>query len=218
MAIMDGGRTVHVVDDDALVRDGLKRLLEQEAIAVESHECAEAFLAVCRTAPRCCVLAEMCLPRLDGMELLADMAWRKVCLPVIFMTTKGDLQTCVKAIKAGAVDFLPKPIKPSTLIHCVDAAMKESERIGQQSEAHLSARSLVADLTPRERDVMVLVAQGLAVRQIARWMDISCRAVEFHKARVMRKTGADTPIDLGQLAEASGIRVGRGYVGNGVKH
>jgi len=215
---MDGERTVYVVDDDASVRDGLRLQLEKEAITVETYDCAETFLAVCRSTPRSCVLAELCLPGFDGMQLLADLSWRRVCLPVIFMTAKGDLQTCVKAIKAGAVDFLAKPIEPTTLIHCVEAGMHESEKIGLQSEAHQSARSRVADLTPRERDVLVLVAQGLQVKQIARWLDISCRAVEFHKARVMHKTGADTSIDLSYLAEASGISIGRANIGNGVKH
>lgn len=198
--------TVYVVDDDPAVRDSLALLLEQEDIAVETFDSAEGFLAGCRALPRSCAIVDIRMPGMDGMQLQAELARRGIPLPVIFLTGHGTVPMTVRAIKAGAVDFLTKPVTASALIESVQAALVESERLSQQSEASQTAAMRIASLTEREREVMLLAVDGLPNKEIARRLGISHRTVEIHKARVMTKTGADTVLDLARIAEASGVR------------
>jgi FixJ family two-component response regulator len=198
--------TVFVVDDDPAVRDSLALLLDQEDIAVETFDSAEAFLGACRSAPPSCAIVDIRMSGMDGMQLQAELAKRGLLLPVIFLTGHGTIPMSVRAIKAGAVDFLIKPITGTGLIESVNAALIESERLSVESEASQTAAMRVASLTEREREVMVLAVDGLPNKEIARRLGISHRTVEIHKARVMHKTGADTLLDLARIAEVSGLR------------
>lgn len=203
---MNASATVFVVDDDPAVRDSLTLLLEVEDIVVESFASAEAFLAVCRPAPRCCAIVDIRMPGMDGLQLQDELTRRKLLLPIIFLTGHGDIPLSVRAIKAGAVDFLTKPVTGAALLESVQAALLESERLSTQAEENQTAAERVANLTEREREVMALAVDGMPNKEIARCLGISHRTVEIHKARIMRKTGAETLLDLARIAEAGGLR------------
>lgn len=203
---MSGKATVFIVDDDHAVRDALTLLLEQEDLAIETFESAEAFLAACRPVPRSCAIVDIRMPGMDGMQLQTELSRRGVLLPLIFLTGHGDIPLSVRAIKAGAVDFLTKPVTSAALMQSIQAALLESERLNSQAAINQMAATCVASLTEREREVMVLAAEGLPNKQIARHLGISHRTVEVHKTRIMHKTGADTLLDLARIVDASGLR------------
>jgi FixJ family two-component response regulator len=203
---MNSNPTVFVVDDDPAVRESLTLLLEQEGLNVESFDSAEAFLATCRSVPRSCAILDICMPGMDGIQLQAELTRRGLALPIIFLTSYGDIPLSVRAIKAGAVDFLTKPITCALLLESIHAAFRASERLTSQAEANHTAAARVASLTEREHDVLLLAIEGLPNKEIARRLGISHRTVEIHKARIMHKTGADTLLDLARIAEASGLR------------
>jgi len=203
---MNDNPTVFVVDDDPPVRDSLTLLLEQADIVVEAFDSAEGFLAVCRSMPRrSCAIVDIRMPGMDGMQLQAELSRRGVLLPLIFLTGHGDIPLSVRAIKAGAIDFLTKPVTGAALLESVKTALRESERLSVQAAANHTATTRVASLTEREREVMALAVGGLPNKEIARRLGISHRTVEIHKARIMHKTGADTLLDLARIAEASGL-------------
>ncbi|MBI4986938.1 MAG: response regulator transcription factor, partial [Rhodocyclales bacterium] len=160
--------TVFVVDDDPAVRDSLTLLLEQDDLAVETFASAEAFLAACRPAPCACAVFDLNMPGMDGLQLQAELAKRGIVLPVIFLTGHGDVPKSVRAMKAGAVDFLLKPVTGGALIESVRAALAASARLSVQSEENQSAAARVNSLTEREREVMALVVEGLLNKEIAR--------------------------------------------------
>jgi FixJ family two-component response regulator len=203
---MNSNPTVFVVDDDPAVRESLTLLLEQENLNVESFDSAEAFLATCQLVPRSCAILDICMPGMGGIQLQAELTRRGLTLPIIFLTSYGDIPLSVRAIKAGAVDFLTKPITCALLLESVHAALRESEKLNSQAEANHTAAARVASLTEREHDVLLLAIEGLPNKEIARRLGISHRTVEIHKARIMHKTGADTLLDLARIAEASGLR------------
>lgn len=198
--------TVFVIDDDPAVRDSLALLLEQEDLVVKTFDSAEAFLANCEPPPHSCAIVDIRMPGMDGLPLQAELTRRGIPMPVIFLTGYGDIPMSVRAIKAGAVDFLTKPVTGNALLESVQAALLESERLGTQSEQNQTAAARIASLTQREREVMVLAVNGLANKEIARHLGISHRTVEIHKARIMHKTGADTVLELARIAEAGGLR------------
>lgn len=194
--------TVFVVDDDPAVRDALSLLLEGERIAVETFDSAEAFLAVCQAAPRSCAIVDIRMPGMDGMQLQAELTKRHLFIPLIFLTGHGDIPMSVRAIKAGAIDFLTKPIRVAELIKSVEAALIESEKISALVEENQSAADRLRTLTEREHEVMALAVEGLANKEIARRLGISHRTVEIHKARVMHKTGTNSLIELARMLQA----------------
>jgi FixJ family two-component response regulator len=199
--------TVFVIDDDPAVRDSLTLLLEQEELIVEAFPSAESFLAARPRARGNCAIVDIRMAGMDGMHLQTELSRHGIPLPVIFLTGHGDIPLSVRAIKAGAVDFLTKPVTGAALLESVHAALAESARLDSQVEATLTAATRLASLTEREREVMVLAIQGLPNKEIARRLDISHRTVEVHKARIMHKTGAETLVDLAKIAEAGGLGV-----------
>ena len=204
---MSGSMKVLVVDDDPAVRDSLTLLLEQEDLTVEAFDSAESFLAACPPVPGCCAILDINMPGINGLQLQEELSKRGVALPVIFLTGHGDIPLSVRAIKAGAFDFLTKPVTGAALLESVKAALLEGERLSKQVEANQTAATRVASLTDREREVMVLAVEGLSNKEIARRLGISHRTVEIHKARIMHKTGVDSLLDLVRIAEACGLRI-----------
>jgi FixJ family two-component response regulator len=196
--------TVLLVDDDPAVRDSLGLLLEQEGYAVASFTCAEEFLAARLPPGLGCVIVDLRMPGMDGMRLQEEIAARDLRLPIIFLSGHGDIPTSVRAIKAGAQDFLIKPVTGDALLRCVQLALDESRRLNAETHASHTAASRLATLTEREREVMMLAVTGLPNKEIARRLGISHRTVEIHKARLMHKTGAATVLDLARLAGATG--------------
>lgn len=202
---MNESATVFVVDDDPAVRDSLTLLLEQETFSVETFDSGESFLAACRPTRHCCAIVDMRMPGMDGMQLQAELSKRRIPLPLIFLTGHGDIPLSVRAIKAGAVDFLTKPVTGAVLLESVRMAFVESARLSVETEANQTATARVATLTEREREVMVLAARGMPNKEIARHLGISHRTVEIHKARIMNKIAAETVLDLARIAQASGL-------------
>lgn len=191
---------VCIVDDDDAVRDGLSLLLETAGFAVEAYASADAFLSAC--APRCCCLIlDEQMPRMNGSELQAELSRRGVSLPIIFLSAHGDIPAAVQAVKAGALDFLTKPVDGEVLIQRVTEALKHFRENHRREADHQAQCGRVLGLTGRERDVMRLAAAGQTNKAIAQKLGISYRTVEIHRARVMQKTGAGNLLELARLAE-----------------
>jgi FixJ family two-component response regulator len=199
---------VYLIDDDAAVRDSLTLLLEQEDFVVEVFASAEAFLVSERSQlrRRSCCIVDIRMPGIDGMALQTELARRSSVPPLIILTGHGDIPQSVRAIKAGAVDFLTKPVAAVTLLESVRNALSECDRLMTQSQITQTAAARLALLTDRERQVLALVAEGLPNKEVARRLAISHRTVEIHKARIMYKTGVDSVFELARLADASGAR------------
>ncbi|MBS1190792.1 MAG: two component transcriptional regulator, LuxR family [Rhodocyclaceae bacterium] len=203
---MNDQAQVFVVDDDPAVRDALTLLLELEGLPVTAFDSAEAFLAANRWKCRGCVIVDVRMPGMDGVRLQEEIAHRDCALPVIFLTAYGDIPMTVRAMKAGAVDFLTKPVTSAALMQSVRAALAESERLQAQAESNHVASRRLSNLTQRERQVMALAVEGHANKEIARRLGISHRTVEIHRGRIMQKTGTHTLIDLARIAQESGLR------------
>lgn len=196
--------TVFIVDDDPAIRDSLTLMISQENIMVKGFESADAFLAAIQPEHLGCAIIDIRMPGMDGMQLQETLCQRNIQLPVIFLTGHGDIPMSVRAIKAGAVDFLTKPVTREKLMASVRSAIIESEKILSKNNHHQNALSHIADLTGRERDVMALAIQGHPNKEIARQLGISHRTVEIHKAKIMRKTGAINLLDLVRIVHEGG--------------
>ncbi len=196
---------VFIVDDDPAVRDSLSLMIEQEGFQVEAFDSAEAFLAVGPTDCCGCAIIDVRMSGMDGLQLQDEMVKRGMRLPIVFLTGHGDIPMSVRAIKAGAVDFLTKPVTREKLLGCVRAAIQSGERLLAQAARLQEAQSLLAELTEREREVMSLAVLGHPNKEIARRLDISHRTVEIHKARIMHKTGAVNLLDLARMAHEGGF-------------
>lgn len=195
--------TVFLVDDDAAVRDGLAQLLQGDRLLVRAFASAEEFLAAANPAEPGCIVLDVRLPGASGPELQKRLAERGGHWPIIFLTGYGDVPTTVTALKAGAVDFLEKPAPAGALLERVHAAL-DLDAMRREAEATRDeARARMEQLTPREQEVMVLVAAGTSNKEIARQLRISHRTVETHRARVMRKMGAGSLLELVRIAESS---------------
>lgn len=197
--------TVFIVDDDPAVRDALSLMLKQQHMAVEAFENAEDFLARCQTDGHGCIIIDVRMPGMDGMQLQKELGRRNITLPIIFLTGHGDIPMSVRAVKAGAVDFLTKPVPREQLLASVRSALKMDQQIHVQIEKHRQALSRVEALTEQERKVMALAVTGKPNKEIARHLSISHRTVEVHRARIMHKTGAANLLDLARIAQEAGI-------------
>ncbi len=179
-------QTVFIVEDDAAVRDSLGVLLGLQGYATQSFTCAEDFL---RTYDRSggCLLLDIKMPGMSGLDLQASLAQQQPALPIIVMTAHGDVPTARTAFRAGAIDFLEKPVDPDALLAAVRAALDAdaAQRLAAEQEAQCQRQLHL--LTAREREVMHLLARGCSNVEIASSLGISPRTVEVHKARVMEK-------------------------------
>jgi FixJ family two-component response regulator len=197
---------VHIVDDDRAVRESIGDLLRSLDYQVTLHGSASEFLKVeLPDAPACLVL-DVRLPGTSGLELQEYLTRINIGLPVILMTGFGDIPMSVKGMKAGAVDFLTKPIRDQDLLDAVAAAIRLDRDRRQQTSEVTQLRQQHALLTPRERQVMVLVATGFMNKQIASELSISEVTVKMHRGSVMRKMGAKSVATLARIATALGIQ------------
>jgi two-component system response regulator FixJ len=194
--------TIHVVDDDAAMRDSLRMLLEASGYAVRDHASAAAFLAEGLSGIGC-VLTDVRMPEIDGLELLRRLHARDIRPPVIVMTGQGDIAIAVRAMKAGAVDFLEKPFSDDALFEAVGRALEQSERLREQAAMWAEAVSRLASLTPREREVLDLLVTGLPNKAIANALGASPRTIEVHRARVFEKLQAQSLPALVRLVIAT---------------
>jgi FixJ family two-component response regulator len=196
---------VHIVDDDEAVRDSLSLLLDTAAFEVECHPSAEAFLSAFRPEQPGCMVLDVRMERMSGPELHAELNRRGCQLPVIYLTAHGNIPMTVRAMKAGAVDFLTKPVDGAALIERVQAALKRSCELLDRQEALAGQRQRLAHLTPREREVMLLALAGSSRKAVAKRLGISHRTVEIHRAHILQKTGAANMLELAQLATDCGL-------------
>ena len=192
--------TVFIVDDDAAVRDSLMLMIEQEGINVKTFISGEDFLSAYQSGTYGCAIIDVRMPGMDGLQLQQELSQRNIQLPIIFLTGHGDIPLSVKAIKAGAIDFLTKPVTRDCLLSSIRPAILESKRLMAELANGENAKSKLADLTEREREVMVLAVAGSPNKEIARRLGISHRTVEIHKSKIMHKTGAANLLDLARIA------------------
>ena len=196
---------VFIIDDDAAVRDSLTLMLEQVNINVQSFESAKAFLGAYQPNFFGCILIDVQMPEMDGLQFQEELSRQKIALPIIFLTGHGDIPMSVRAIKAGAMDFLTKPVIREKLLVCVQAAFAEAEKRVDDLIRNQETISCLSKLTDREREVMVLAVQGRSNKEIASCLGISHRTVEIHKSKIMQKTGAVNLLDLARITRESGL-------------
>jgi two-component system response regulator FixJ len=193
---------VYVVDDDASLRDSLALLLETAGFQVRTYDSAASFLEAVQAQGVSCVLTDVQMPELNGLELQQRMSALGIRLPVIVMTGHGDVPVAVQALKAGARDFLEKPFDDERLLSAVNGAIAASRQSRDEAAAVASITARLATLTPREHEVMQRLVTGLPNKTIAYDLGSSPRTVEVHRARVMEKMGARSLAELVRMTIA----------------
>jgi two-component system CheB/CheR fusion protein len=194
------GPTIFVVDDESHVRQGMRAVLEQAGRVVEDFGSCEAFLAAYRPGRAACLLVDAYLPGMDGFQLLQRLRGDGHVLPSIMITGNGDVRMAVRAMKAGASDFIEKPITRENLLACVDRALEQGSDATKLADWHKDAVDRLAGLTTRQRQIMAMVLAGKANKTIAADLGISRRTVENHRAQIMKKTGSKSLPALARLA------------------
>jgi FixJ family two-component response regulator len=198
--------TVFVVDDDASIRTSLLRLIGSFGWQVRAFESADAFLRDAASDARGCLVLDLQMPGLNGLELQQAIVQRGWVLPIVFITGRGDIPATVRAMKAGAVDFLTKPIAATDLAAAITRALDRA-RVESADAAEISAlRARYETLTPREREVMALVVSGRLNKQVAGDLGTAEKTVKTQRGRVMAKMGANAVTDLVRFADRLGIR------------
>lgn len=200
----DGAPHVYVLDDEEGVLSVVGRTLRRAGYQVATFSSPTAFLAEARLTPPCCVVLDVHMPEINGVEIQERLVSSEQPPSIIFMSGAGDVGTTVKAMKAGAIDFLAKPFEPKELLAAVEVALaRAGQRFAERTEA-VKARALLARLTPRERQVCELVVRGLRSKEIADELGAAVKTVNIHRSRLMGKLGTTTVVDLVRLLERSG--------------
>lgn len=201
--------TVLIIDDDAKVRSSLDRLFRSIGLRTVTFESAPGLLDDALPDGPCCLVMDVRLPRMSGLEIQMQLLARGDQRPIVFISGHGDIPMSVQAMKAGAVDFLVKPFRDQDLIDAVEAGLKRDRARLQADEANEAAQSRRASLTPREREVMGLVIEGLMNKQIAARMGLSEVTVKLHRSAMMKKMAVRTVADLVRLAALLETRHGK---------
>lgn len=191
--------TVHIVDDDAAMRRSLVYLVESVGWRSEAFADGASFLAQAGPASAGCLLLDIRMPGMSGLEVQRELRARDCGLPVIFITAHGDIAMAVQAMKDGALDFVEKPFKDQQLLDAIARAMRETARRLARSSEQAAVRLRLEQLTPREREVAALVARGVSNKQIARELDISDKTVQAHRAHILEKLEVHSAAQLAQL-------------------
>jgi FixJ family two-component response regulator len=196
---------VFVVDDDVSVRESLELLIQNEGWQAETYASAQEFLDRPQSVVPSCLVLDVSLPGLNGLDLQQQVASERSDIPIIFITGHGDIPMTVRAMKAGAVEFLTKPFSNEVLLNAIHQALERSRKaLGQKGQID-EMRKCYASLTPREREVMALVVSGLLNKQIGGELGISEITVKAHRGQVMHKMKADSLASLVKMAERLGV-------------
>jgi FixJ family two-component response regulator len=198
--------TVLVVDDDLDLRESLGSLLRSIGLKVALFGTATELLAANRVESPGCLVLDVRLPGVSGLDFQTQLARAGINMPIIFMTGHGDVPMTVRAMKAGAVDFLTKPFRDQDMLDAVTAALERDRARRETEQAIGGVRQLYAALTPREKEVMAFVTKGLMNKQIAGEMGLSEITVKIHRGNVMRKMAARSLADLVRMAESLGLQ------------
>jgi FixJ family two-component response regulator len=196
---------VYVVDDDASMRQALARLFQSVQLRAEVFASAQEFFRSERPDVPSCLVLDVRLPGLSGLDFQAELLKADVRIPIVFITGHGDIPMTVRAMKAGAVDFLAKPFRDQDLLDAVATAIQRDQTRREHEKALAELKVHFESLTPREREIMALVASGLMSKQIAGQIALSEITVKVHRSHIMKKMGARTVADLVRMAEALGV-------------
>jgi two-component system, LuxR family, response regulator FixJ len=196
---------VYVIDDDEAMRDSLGFLLDSSGLGVTLFETVQGFLDALPGLAFGCVLSDVRMPGLDGIDLLKRMKAEKSPFPILIMTGHGDVALAVEAMKLGAVDFLEKPFEDDRLTSMIEAAIRQAEPAAKNEAIAQDIAARVASLSPRERQVMEGLIAGMSNKLIAREYDISPRTIEVYRANVMTKMQANNLSELVRLAMRAGM-------------
>lgn len=199
---------VHIVDDDPAVRESLSMLLDARGYATRTHASSEVFLRDFSAENALCVLADLRMPGMGGLELQTELHKKNFDVPFIMITGHGDVPSAVQALKSGAIDFIEKPVRRDVLLAALDKVAASRRSALAAARAAAAAHARIAALTPRERDILRHVVKGEPNKIIAYELGISPRTVENHRARLMVKMGAGSVADLVHAAIAGGLPPG----------
>lgn len=204
MTARDDQSIVVVIDDDALVREAVSDLLRTVGLQSKLFASVPDFLKWKRPDAPCCLVLDVRLPGLSGLDFQSELIKKSAQIPIVFMTAHGDIPMSVRAMKGGAVDFLSKPFRDQDLIDAVQSGLEQdrNRRTGTHAAEHV--KSAFEGLTAREKEIMSFVAAGLMNKQIAGKMGVTEVTVKFHRANVMRKMGAKSVADLVRMVDALG--------------
>jgi len=208
---------IAVVDDDLSVREGLESLIRSAGCRVETFASAQEFLARPYTEAPNCLILDLQLPGLSGLDLQKRMAEVGLEIPIVFLTGHGNIPASVRAMKAGAVEFLTKPFDDEELLHAIQEAIERDRRNRQQHREMHELQVRYESLTGREQEVMQQVVSGLLNKQVAAELNITEFTVKVHRGQVMRKMRADSLADLVRMADKLGIRRLRGFGSGGAQ-
>jgi FixJ family two-component response regulator len=196
---------VFVVDDDLSVRRSTERLIRSIGLEVHTFTSAREFLKNPRPKGPACLVLDVRMPGLSGMDLQRELARSEIYIPIIFITAHGDIPMSVRAMKAGAVEFLTKPFRSRSLLDAIRAAIDRDRAASNERSEIEALRQRYQQLTPREREVLLLVAAGLLNKQVAGKLATTERTIKFHRAHIMQKTHAESVADLVRMVEKLGI-------------
>ena len=202
---MSSDARVFLVDDDETVLKALSRLIRSVGLEVETFPSAKAFLAIDRFDHPSCLVVDIRMPGLSGLELQKALKEAGLEIPTIFITGHGDVTMSVQAMKAGAVDFIQKPFDDQRLLDAIHQAITSDKQARHEREERTEIQHRIDTLTPREREVLALVVTGRLNKQIAGELGISEKTIKVHRARVMGKMQADSVPDLVRMAQKVGI-------------
>jgi len=196
---------VYVLDDDPEMVKALTRLLRARRFEVRGYTSVHDFLEACRPEDTSCLVLDVAMPELDGLQLQQHLTRQGMIIPIIFLTGHGDIPTSVRAIKAGATDFLTKPVDAALLVGAVHAALRIAENRRQAAAESEAWKARLASLTPRQREVMEHIVAGQLNKQIAFDLGTGEQNIKLHRAQIMRKMGVDSLAELVRIAERLGI-------------
>lgn len=194
--------TVFVVDDDQAMRNSLKWLIESVGVQVESFSSADDFLAQYQPGRAGCLVLDVRMPGMSGLDLQEYLVDHNIHIPVVIITGHGDVPMAVRAMKGGAIDFIEKPFNDEVLLDAIRRAMAFEEQQRSQHTENVQIQERLANLTPREHEVMEMVTEGKSNKEIANALGVSAKTIEAHRARVMEKMQAGSLAELVRMALA----------------